>query len=178
MQQHICQDFSFEKEYVRGRNNPAVKDISVRNCFSKRCEDNDVFFYDAMCACLPNLSLERSTTIQSIFNSLVALRDIGHIVSTFMPSTIPFDNIEEQCAKCAKNFFTQISELIKFHSTFFLFEDQTKFFDSLKTMENLDYSIIKSWEELIDIRKGILITIGIDIKINTSVGLFGMKKTK
>ena len=43
---------------------------------------------------------------------------------------------------------------------------------------NLDYSIIKSWEELIDIRKGILITIGIDIKINTSVGLFGMKKTK
>jgi hypothetical protein len=171
----MCRTFTFD--YVRGRNNPVMKDKSVRNCIEERTEENDVFFYDKLCENISKIAVvERIGALQSILNCLIALRDIGNIVNTMMPSKIPYEL--PTCQDCIKNYHIGMCDLIKYHCEFFLPEDKNKFNDSLEELLQLDYSQKESWQNLINIRKGILITIGIDIKINTSVGLFALKNKK
>jgi len=171
----MCRTFSFD--YVRGRNNPVMKDKSVRNCNSYKCEENDVFFYDQLCKKISYIDdQERVKALHSINDCLIALRDIGNIVCTMIPSTIPTEL--PSCLTCIKDYNVGLCDLIKYHCEFVLPEDKNKFDEFLDEILNLDFSKKDSWEKLIEIRKGILITIGIDIKINNSVGLFALKNKK
>lgn len=171
----MCQKFTFD--FVRGRNNPVMKHKSVRNCFSERSEHDDVYFYDKLCQKISVINDEKKIdALNSISDSLVALRDIGNIVCTLFPSSLPATL--PTCKDCIKDWNVGLVELIKYHCDFLLLEDKNKFNDCLDEILQLDFSKIESWEKLIIIRKGILLTVGIDIKINNSVGLFALKNVK
>ena len=167
---HTCKYkyIPFEFDYVRGRNNPILKDASVRNCLAIKSNDHDVYFFDKFEKTKQYLSDEKIEALWQITHCLVALRDIGDIVYKM----IPMEDICDECMACTEAYSKGLFKLLKSHCEYLLPEESKKYKDLLTIFEEKKFL---DWASRVEMRKDLLIMVMIDIKINTSVGLFAMK---
>jgi len=157
----------FEFDYVRGRNNPVMKDISVRNCRAEKSNDHDLYFFDKFEKHKNKMPDEKIDALWQVTHCLIALRDIGNIIYKM----IPMEDISDKCVACTEDYSCGLFDLLQYHCNYLLPEESKKYKDLFDTFEAEFYD----WASRIELRKDILIKVMIDIKINTSVGLFAMK---
>lgn len=167
---HTCKHkfIPFEFDYVRGRNNPIMKDISVRNCLPIKSNDHDLYFYDKFQKHKNKMPDEKIDALLQVTNCLIALRDIGDIIYKM----IPMYDISDKCMACTEDYCCGLFDLLRYHCDYLLPEESKKYKEFVNIFETQKFL---DWASRVEMRKDLLIKIMIDIKINTSVGLFAMK---
>lgn len=158
----------FEFDYVRGRYNPVVKHESVRNCFSEKSNEHDLYFYDKFQMHKHKMPIEKVDALMQVTDCLIALRDIGDIIYKM----IPMYDFSDKCVACTEDYCCGLFDLLRYHCEYLLPEESKKYKDLINIFESQKFF---AWADRVEMRKDLLIMIMIDIKINTSVGMFAMK---